>query len=336
MRLNVNSPLETLKILEDFKNKKTVLNAFSHEENALNFLENNRNNYRNPRKLDVVLSNFQNNCLFSLSDNLKKDMFAFMENSQCIRIVDENERYKIYLYFCGTIESGRIKELLMRYSEDKYKKIDFKDYISKNLNKLFTKKEFPQYLNGNYEALKELIPLIAEDHTAFEKLQSWQDNLLGYLYESDIDPKFLEEVNISIVQGLSRKIYDFLRRNNSIKVKKVSISFKELNGTKYKVYTFTLSNRDYLLVYGQFKQDTNRVKQIFNFEDIRFFYSKKSSELTLKMLNMGAKVNRIELVRAFKPKYKLNKKYMVGYYLCCAKEFIVKVITEIVKSMSKK
>lgn len=331
MRLEIKSPLESLKVLKDLKNKKTILNAFSYEENAINFLVNNRHNYRNPRKLDVVFNNFENNCLFTLSDNLKKDMFEFMENSQCARIIDENEKYKIYLYFCGTIEPGRVKELLMRYSEDKYKKIDFKDYISKNLNKIFTSNKFPKYLNGNYEALKELIPLIAEDHTAFEKLQSWQDNLLGYLYESDIDSKFLEEVNISIVQGLSSKIYDFFRKNKSIKVNKVSISFNELNKTKYKVYTFNLSNRDYLLVYGQFKQDQNSVKQIFNFENIRFFYSKKSSTLTSKMVNMGAEVNRIELVRAFRPEYKLNKKYMVGYYLCLVKEFIVKG-----KSMSKK
>ena len=130
MRIEIRRPVKTLKILNEFEHTRKILNEFSCEENAINFLRNNRNNYSNKRKLDVILNNIEKNTLFLFSDSLKSDVFIFLENHNFERILKENEFYKLYLYFTGAIDKLRLENFLQRYSKRGFVP-DFKGFIEK-------------------------------------------------------------------------------------------------------------------------------------------------------------------------------------------------------------
>lgn len=214
MELKFAKPNKSLLTLHELQKNKKKLNSFKNEDNINYFLENNRSNHNIKNKVDLILSNFEENTLFLYSDKSKYKLFDFLEKSEIEYNLKESLIYKMYLYFYGFTEDERLKKLLLKYSENKNKKINFKYFIESHSKELFQSEyNFPKTLNAKYKALNEIIFLIENNYKILEDLEYWEQNFLEYLNSSEnFDRKIITKINNKILEKANSKIAIFLLR----------------------------------------------------------------------------------------------------------------------------
>lgn len=308
MDFNFPRPEKTLSILNDFQRTKKMLNEFDEEEKLVRFLDRNATRYNISGKIDVVLHNFEKNTLFLFNDDNKVKIFDFLDRSELRYNVSENLIYKMYLYFSGKIDEKELKSLLIRYSGDNIKKLNFRWFIEKNSSELFDNFNFPKILNGEYFILEELGKLIQEKPNILKNLEYWQENILKYLVDKDINKEILEKIYKEILKNYDEKVSIFFEKNKKIEIKSIIIEFKNIGKRNFKIIKIELEKND-MIILGENVLLKNK-KIIFDKKEKYLWYlkNKKVEKLKLKSENIFTKYS---LLDALEKNYSLNKFYSI-------------------------
>lgn len=310
MDFNLPKPEKTSSLLNEFQKNKKDLNMFNDEEQLVNFLEKNSTGYNLKEKIEVILDNFEKNTLFLYKDQNKIKLFEFLNKSEVVFNVPENILYKMYFYFSGVIEVEELKKLLSKYSGNTVNKLDFKKFIKKNSSRLFREYSFPKNLNGEYHILSELADLIQERPEVLKNLGYWQENILKYLVDKDIDSKILKNIYKVVLKKFSKEVAVFFEKNNKVVIKNIIIEFQELNDKNFKLIKVNLEKGD-ILILGEeviLKNENNNIEKKENY----FWYFEKEKNIPedLKIKDEN-KLNIFSILDNLKYNYSLNKIYSI-------------------------
>lgn len=310
MEFNLPRPEKTLSLLNEFQKTKKILNVFDEEEKLVNFLERNTNNYNVRGKIEVILHNFEKNTLFLYKDQNKIELFKFLNRSEIVYNVPENILYKMYLYFSGVVEKEELKRLLTKYSGNTMKNLNFKEFVKRNSSKLFTEYSFPKELNGEYLILSELADSIQEKPKILKDLEYWQENILKYIVDKEIDRSILDGIYKEILKNYDKEVETFFEKNKKIKIKNIIIEFKNLNNKNFRLIRVKLEKNDIIIFAENIILKTN--KGYMEKKEKYFFYFEKEKNIPedLKIKDEN-KLNIMSVLENLKYNYSLNKIYSI-------------------------
>lgn len=301
MDVNFIRPNKTLSALNELQKIKKILTRFENNKNVENFLKNNKLEYNNKRKIDLIINNFEENTLFLYPKENVENLFDFLNKSKIEYQLPEILIYKMYLYFYGNIEEIELKSMLNRYSGNSIKNIDFKKFIEENKEKLFHKKyNFPRVLNGEYKILSEVGDLTQKDLKILKYLEAWEQNILKYL--SNVEEENLKKIYEKVLKKIDSKIHTFFKSNKKILIKKIVVEYGYLKNIYYKVTKVKLKKGDILI----FLQKIN-IK-----EEKEIYYLKKDfvDIQALEKINKIKILNEYDLTKVLRSNYSLSKIYL--------------------------
>lgn len=310
MDFNLPRPEKTLSLLNDFQKTKKILNVFDEEEKLVNFLERNSSRHNLKGKIEVVLHNFEKNTLFLYDDKNKKKLFEFLNRSEIIYNVSESILYKMYFYFSGIVEKEELRRLLIKYSGNTIKNLDFKEFIKKNSSKLFNEYSFPKELNGEYLILNELADSIQEKPKILKDLEYWQENILKYIINKDIDKNILDNIYKEILKNYDKEVEIFFEKNKKVRIKNIIIEFKNLNNENFRLIVVKLEKNDILILAENVILKTN--KGYMKKKEKYFFYFEKEKDIPQEFkIDTKNKLNLFLMMENLKYNYSLNKIYSI-------------------------
>ena len=310
MEFNLPRPEKTLSLLNEFQKTKQILNVFDEEEKLVNFLKNNSTRYKLKGKIEVILHNFEKNTLFLYRDKNKIELFKFLNRSEIIYDVSESILYKMYFYFSGVIETEELKRLLIKYSGNTIKRLNFKEFIKNNSSRLFTEYSFPKDLNGDYYILNEVAELIEEKPEILKNLEYWQENILKYLINKDLDKETLKKIYKVVLKSYSKEIEVFFNKNKKVAIKNIIIEFQELNNRNFKLIKLNLEKND-ILILGENVILKNINSNMMKKERYFWYFKKEKNILENLKLKNSNKFDIFAILEHLKYNYSLNKLYFI-------------------------
>lgn len=299
MDLNFARPNKTLSILDELKKTKNILNCFKKEEGIENFLKKNKNKYNIKSKIDLIISNFEENNIFLYSNKNTKNIFNFLSKSKIKYELEEALIYKLYFYFYGYIPEEELKEMLFQYSNNKLKNLDLKKFIEENKKELIRGKcNFPKKLNGEYLFLKEIAELIDKEEVVLKDIDGWEENIFKYISSTKIRNMLIEK----IMKRLNKKICLFFQINKKVEIKDIIIDYKHYKESYYKIIKVKLQKQDNLVFIRNLNLNTER----------NIYYLEKNFNDILEIeKNKKVILNEYDLIKVLKKNYSLNKIYLL-------------------------
>ena len=265
-------------------------------------MKNNELKYNNKNKIDLIINNFEQNTLFTYSNENAEELFDFLNKSNIEYSLSEPLIYKMYLYFYGYIEKNKLENMLLRYSGNTLSGIDLKKFIEINAKDLFQKNNrFPKMLTGEYKALSELVELIQENLKILKFLQPWEENILQYL--QGIDKEKLTIIYKNALANMDLNISKFLNINKNIVIKNITVEYKYIKDIYQKITKIKLEEGD---IFISFQKANSKEKRNFYYleRDLKNIFNFERTEKTQIL-------NEYDLIKVLKYNYSLNKIYLL-------------------------